>query len=99
MNLIINDNGVEKKYILNAELVEIKLHGTTGQKELKELDLTETEWKIIKMVSEGKMAKEIAPIVFMSERTVEAWKDKIRAKLGYPTQIQMIVDLVRGGYI
>ncbi|MFH1504284.1 MAG: response regulator transcription factor, partial [Candidatus Omnitrophota bacterium] len=53
----------------------------TEEKSSKETFLTSREKEILRLVSEGKSAKEIAETVFISRRTVENYKNTLLKKL------------------
>ena len=54
----------------------------TGKKESEETLLTSREEDILRLVAEGKSAKEIAKLAFISRRTVENYKNTLLKKLG-----------------
>ena len=54
------------------------------------LDLTEREKDILRLVVEGKTAKEIAEILFISPRTVENYKNTLLKKLGLHKTSELI---------
>lgn len=53
--------------------------------------LTDTEMTILKLTAENKTAKEIASILFISDRTVEKHKSNIRTKLKLESKSNSIV--------
>jgi len=54
----------------------------TGKKESEETLLTSREEDILRLVADGKSAKEIAKLAFISRRTVENYKNTLLKKLG-----------------
>jgi len=74
-----------KPYIspsLSNILLKSNSHSKEGsQKKLGITDLTPTEYKILKFVADDKTTKEIADMLFVSERTVESHRSSICAKL------------------
>lgn len=63
----------------------------TRQKELEEINLTKREREILKLISEGKINHEIADLLFISERTVEAHRANVMKKM----QSRNTADLIR----
>jgi DNA-binding NarL/FixJ family response regulator len=53
-----------------------------SEKKLGIIDLTPAEHKVLKLVADNKTTKEIADLLFISERTVESHRSSICAKLG-----------------
>lgn len=52
--------------------------------------LSRRELEIIKMIKDGKMNKEIAEILSLSQHTVEAHRKKIHLKLGVNTAVELV---------
>ncbi|RKY40052.1 MAG: DNA-binding response regulator [Candidatus Omnitrophota bacterium] len=57
----------------------------------KEISLTEREKEILRLVAEGKTAKEIAEVLYISPRTVENYKNNLLKKLS----LHRTADLVK----
>lgn len=53
-----------------------------GEEIKKGIDLSDRETEVLRLVVEGKTAKEIADVMFISSRTVENYKNNILKKLG-----------------
>ncbi|MCD2258582.1 response regulator transcription factor [Psychroserpens luteolus] len=53
--------------------------------------LTDSEMKVFKLIAENKTAKEIASVLFISDRTVEKHKSNIRTKLKLESKANSIV--------
>jgi len=66
---------------VSSYLVE-KTVQKTSQKAPKETLLTPREEEIMRLVAEGKSAREIAKLAFISRRTVENYKNTLLKKLG-----------------
>lgn len=101
MTVLINYNGDTRRFHLEGELIEITLNGDRNsftkriEHNLNELNLSYKQWQVLKLTAEGKTARQIAPIVKGSVRTIENIKVKLKDTLGYNSQMEMIVDLVR----
>lgn len=59
-----------------------KIQGKEPQEALKKEILTSREQEILRLVVEGKTAKEIADTLYISPRTVENYKNNLMKKLG-----------------
>ncbi|OUS01359.1 DNA-binding response regulator [Flavobacteriales bacterium 33_180_T64] len=77
----------EKSYF-SPELIEY-LEIRETPKALK--NLTDSEMKVFKLLAENKTAKEIAVVLFISNRTVEKHKSNIRTKLKLESKANTIV--------
>ncbi|MFC1632220.1 response regulator [Candidatus Omnitrophota bacterium] len=66
---------------VSAYLVD-KAFKKSAEKGPKDKLLSEREQEILRLVAEGKTAKEIAATLFLSQRTVENYKENILKKLG-----------------
>lgn len=64
-----------------------------------DVQLTEKETAILKLMCEEKSTKEIADIVELSPRTVEAIRDKLKAKTGAKSMAGLIMYAVKAGIV
>jgi DNA-binding NarL/FixJ family response regulator len=64
-----------------------------------EASLTEKETAILKMMCEEKTTKEIADLVEISPRTVEAIRDKLKTKTGARSMAGLVMYAVKNGII
>lgn len=64
-----------------------------------EANLTEKETTILKMMCEEKTTKEIADLVEISPRTVEAIRDKLKTKTGAKSMAGLVMYAVKNGII
>jgi len=64
-----------------------------------DVQLTEKETSILKLMCEEKNTKEIADIVDLSPRTVEAIRDKLKAKTGAKSMAGLIMYAVKAGIV
>jgi DNA-binding NarL/FixJ family response regulator len=65
----------------------------------QEASLTEKETAILKMMCEEKTTKEIADLVEISPRTVEAIRDKLKTKTGARSMAGLVMYAVKNGII
>jgi DNA-binding NarL/FixJ family response regulator len=65
----------------------------------QEANLTEKETTILKMMCEEKTTKEIADLVDISPRTVEAIRDKLKTKTGARSMAGLVMYAVKNGII
>lgn len=70
-------------YCRSTSMKLAKLIGTTGlgAKSFEKISFTEKELGIIKLICEEKTSKEIADIIFVSPRTVDEYRERIREKM------------------
>jgi DNA-binding CsgD family transcriptional regulator len=61
--------------------------------------LNEKEIAILRMICEEKSTKEIADIVELSPRTVEAIRDKLKVKTGAKSMAGLVMYAVKSGII
>jgi DNA-binding NarL/FixJ family response regulator len=66
---------------------------------VNDADLSEKEVTILKLMCEEKSTKEIADIVDLSPRTVEAIRDKLKAKTGTKSMAGLVMFAVKHGII
>ena len=60
-----------------------------------EADLSEKELRVLKLMCEEKTTKEIADIVDISPRTVEAIRDKLKTKTGAKSMAGLVMYAVK----
>lgn len=65
----------------------------------QEVDLSEKEMRVLKLMCEEKTTKEIADIVEISPRTVEAIRDKLKTKTGAKSMAGLVMYAVKNGII
>ena len=65
----------------------------------QEADLSEKETRVLKLMCEEKTTKEIADIVEISPRTVEAIRDKLKTKTGAKSMAGLVMYAVKNGII
>jgi DNA-binding NarL/FixJ family response regulator len=65
----------------------------------QEANLSEKETTILKMMCEEKTTKEIADLVDISPRTVEAIRDKLKTKTGAKSMAGLVMYAVKNGII
>ena len=65
----------------------------------QEADLSEKEMRVLKLMCEEKTTKEIADIVEISPRTVEAIRDKLKTKTGAKSMAGLVMYAVKNGII
>jgi DNA-binding CsgD family transcriptional regulator len=61
--------------------------------------LTDKEISILRMICEEKSTKEIADLVDLSPRTVEAIRDKLKVKTGSKSLAGLVMYAVKSGII
>jgi DNA-binding NarL/FixJ family response regulator len=66
---------------------------------IQEVNLTEKELTILKLMCEEKTTKEIADLVEISPRTVEAIRDKLKTKTGAKSMAGLVMYAVKNGII
>jgi len=64
-----------------------------------EADLSEKELRVLKLMCEEKTTKEIADIVDISPRTVEAIRDKLKTKTGAKSMAGLVMYAVKNGIL
>jgi DNA-binding NarL/FixJ family response regulator len=65
----------------------------------EEVQLTEKETRILKLMCEEKTTKEIADLVDISPRTVEAIRDKLKTKTGAKSMAGLVMYAVKNGIV
>jgi DNA-binding CsgD family transcriptional regulator len=72
---------------------------TTDNNTAHDVQLTEKEIIILKLMCEEKSTKEIADIVDLSPRTVEAIRDKLKTKTGTKSMAGLVMFAVKAGIV
>jgi DNA-binding NarL/FixJ family response regulator len=65
----------------------------------QEVDLSDKEVRVLKLMCEEKTTKEIADIVDISPRTVEAIRDKLKTKTGAKSMAGLVMYAVKNGLV
>ncbi len=96
----------EQEYYFNALtnkalLTNLKTKNTVTQQKpaVAEANLTDKETLILKLMCEEKSTKEIADIVELSPRTVEAIRDKLKVKTGAKSTAGLILYAVKNNIL
>jgi len=96
----------EQEYYFNqltnqALLSNLKQRNFTGPQKFAPMDaqLTEKEITILRLMCEEKSTKEIADIVELSPRTVEAIRDKLKVKTGAKSTAGLIMYAVKNNIL
>jgi len=63
------------------------------------IELTQRQREVLQLLAEGKSAKEIGAILFISPRTVETHKYKMMDDLGLRTSAQLVQHAIRHGLV
>jgi DNA-binding NarL/FixJ family response regulator len=87
-------NELTNKALLTG--LRTKRHDTIGS---QEANLSEKETRVLKLMCEEKTTKEIADIVDISPRTVEAIRDKLKTKTGAKSMAGLVMYAVKNGII
>jgi DNA-binding NarL/FixJ family response regulator len=82
-----------------ALLSGLRTKRTTESSTPHDVQLTEKEITILKLMCEEKSTKEIADIVDLSPRTVEAIRDKLKTKTGTKSMAGLVLYAVKAGLV
>jgi DNA-binding NarL/FixJ family response regulator len=82
-----------------ALLSGLRTKRTTDSNMPQDVDLNEKEKTILKLMCEEKSTKEIADIVDLSPRTVEAIRDKLKTKTGTKSMAGLVMYAVKAGIV
>lgn len=82
-----------------AMLTELRTQTNAPAKQEDNAELSENELHVLKLMCEEKSTKEIADIVEISPRTVEAIRDRLKIKTGAKTTAGLILYAVKHGLI
>jgi len=100
INKVYNGEDYMSKSIPIAKLMSfIKKSQIEVVKEKKEINLTDRQIEIIKLISESKSYKEIGNILSISERTVETHKIRILQKLELNSVIELVKFAIKNSII
>lgn len=93
----------EEEYYFNDLTNKSLLNGLRNKKEPEaaapDVQLTEKEITILRLMCEEKSTKEIADIVDISPRTVEAIRDKLKSKIGAKSMAGLVMYAVKAGIL
>jgi DNA-binding NarL/FixJ family response regulator len=93
----------ENEFFFNEFTNRAMLSGLRNQQTVmpveEDIDLSEKEIQVLKLMCEEKSTKEIAEIVDISPRTVEAIRDRLKMKTGSKTTAGLILYAVKNGII
>lgn len=82
-----------------ALLSGLRTKRTEENNPIQDIQLTDKEVLILKLLCEEKSTREIAGLVDLSPRTVEAMRDKLRSKVGVKTLAGLIMFAVKKGLV
>ena len=91
-----------KIYLTSAAssyLIEKALENPQKSAKSREEVLTQREQEVLRLVAEGKTAKEIAATLYISRRTVENYKNSISDKLGLHKTSDLIKYAIKHGIV
>ena len=88
-------NDLTNKALLNG----LRTKRTSENNAPHDVQLTEKEIIILKLMCDEKSTKEIADIVDLSPRTVEAIRDKLKTKTGTKSMAGLVMYAVRAGIV
>jgi DNA-binding NarL/FixJ family response regulator len=93
----------EQEFFFNELTNKALLTGLRTRKmepdSLIDAQLTDKEVRILKLMCEEKTTKEIADIVDISPRTVEAIRDKLKTKTGAKSMAGLVMYAVKKGFV
>ena len=93
----------EQEYYFNDLTNKAMLSGLRTKKPMEmapaEVHLTDKEITILKLMCEEKSTKEIAELVDLSPRTVEAIRDKLKTKTGVKSMAGLVMYAVKAGIV
>jgi DNA-binding NarL/FixJ family response regulator len=93
----------EQEFFFNDLTNKALLNGLRMKKPVEvpvqEVNLTDKEITILKLMCEEKSTKEIADIVDLSPRTVEAIRDKLKTKTGVKSMAGLVMYAIKAGIV
>jgi len=87
------------EYTNKAMLAGLRNKKTEAQAYNEDADLSEKEKNVLRLMCEEKSTKEIADLVEISPRTVEAIRDRLKIKTGAKTTAGLILYAVKHGIV
>ncbi len=93
----------EQEFFFNELTNKALLNGLRTKKPMEtsmpEVNLSDKEVTILKLMCEEKSTKEIADMVDLSPRTVEAIRDKLKTKTGVKSMAGLVMYAVKAGIV
>jgi DNA-binding NarL/FixJ family response regulator len=94
----------EQEYFFNALTNRALIDGLRSKRQVEatlpvDTKLTDKEITILKLMCEEKSTKDIADLVFLSPRTVEAIRDKLKVKTGAKSMAGLVMYALKAGII
>jgi DNA-binding NarL/FixJ family response regulator len=94
----------EQEYFFNTLTNMALIDGLRNKRQVEtqlpiDTKLSEKEITILKLMCEEKSTKDIADLVFLSPRTVEAIRDKLKVKTGVKSMAGLVMYAVKAGII
>jgi DNA-binding NarL/FixJ family response regulator len=93
----------EQEFFFNDLTNKALLNGLRMKKpaeaQAQEVNLTDKEVTILKLMCEEKSTKEIADMVDLSPRTVEAIRDKLKTKTGVKSMAGLVMYAIKAGIV
>ena len=93
----------EEEFFFNDLTNKALLNGLRNKKPAEpvpqEIHLSDKEITVLKLMCEEKSTKEIADMVDLSPRTVEAIRDKLKSKTGVKTMAGLVMYAVKAGIL
>ena len=96
------ENVVEHTYHFNdlvSRAMQSEIRKENGDEDDVNFDLNKVELEIIKLVANGLTNSEIGKLMKMSQRTIEAYRNKIIKKLEVNNSAQMVAKVLKSGII
>jgi DNA-binding NarL/FixJ family response regulator len=95
----ITNNKIYLTSTVSSFLVEKAIEDPLKSLKLKQEVLTQREQEVLRLVAEGKTAKEIAAILYISRRTVENYKNSLQDKLDLHKTSDLIKYAIKHGIV
>lgn len=97
--VVTNKDGLHFNELIDKSLIDgIRTKHTNGNGTV-DVQLSDKETTILKLMCQEKSTKEIADIVELSPRTVEAIRDKMKTKTGTKSMAGLIMFAVKAGLV
>ena len=88
----------DEKYYCN-KVLDIIISKTFGKKEAQVTELTAREQEIVKLIAQGKMAKEISGLLNVSIHTIYTHRKNIMKKLEISSPVELITYAINKGLV